>query len=65
MRLYEWSISRTSTGNEYTFYIFETGHVNSNGVNLGEYAIRPTFYLNSDVTYIGGTGTKIDPYRIQ
>ena len=65
MGLYEWSISRTSTGNEYTFYIFETGHVNSNGVNLGEYAIRPTFYLNSDVTYIGGTGTKIDPYRIQ
>ena len=27
-------------------------------------AIRPTFYLNSDVAYISGTGTKTDPYRI-
>ena len=25
---------------------------------------RPTFYLKSDVTYISGTGTQSDPYRI-
>lgn len=26
--------------------------------------IRPTFYLNSDVQYVSGTGTETDPYRI-
>ena len=25
---------------------------------------RPTFYLKSDVTYVSGTGTESDPYRI-
>ena len=28
------------------------------------YNIYPTFYLNSDVTYISETGTQSDPYRI-
>lgn len=27
--------------------------------------VRPTFYLNSDVRYVSGTGTERDPYRIQ
>lgn len=28
------------------------------------YAVLPTFYLNSDVTYVSGTGTQSDPYII-
>ena len=27
-------------------------------------AVRPVFYLNSDVAYISGTGTQSDPFRI-
>ena len=29
-----------------------------------ENLVHPTFYLNSDVTYISETGTQSDPYRI-
>ena len=33
-------------------------------VDIDEFSTRPTFYLNSDVSYISGTGAKTDPFII-
>ena len=33
-------------------------------VDIDEFSTRPTFYLNSDVSYISGTGAKNDPFII-
>lgn len=33
-------------------------------VDIDEFSTRPTFYLNSDVSYISGTGEKADPFII-
>ena len=32
--------------------------------NIRLFAVRPSFYLNSTVTYISGSGTQSDPFRI-
>lgn len=34
-------------------------------VSNGGQNIKPTFYLKSNITYISGTGTEKDPYRMQ
>ncbi len=60
---YEWTISRNSSNSNSTFYINSNGNVADNSV-VGSNTIRPVFYLSSDVTYISGTGTAADPYRI-
>ena len=62
MGLFEWTIT-TYYASSNVYSISDQGNVASNRSSAA--AIRPTFYLNSNVTYIGGTGTKIDPYRIQ
>ena len=41
----------------------EGGHLNTVG-DSEWHAVRPTFYLNSNVTYVSGSGTQTDPYRI-
>ena len=61
MGLEEWTITRRSDNTNYAFYVVIAGRVN-NGVNhLG---VRPSFYLNSNVTLTGGSGTQTDPFTI-
>ena len=48
----------------YTYYGSITDGKLASG-NIGPIYVRPTFYLNSDVRYVSGTGTEKDPYRIQ
>ena len=60
----EWLISRASNDTVGAFYIdFNAGCVFSLNVHV-LVAVRPSFYLNSDVTYISGSGTESDPFRI-
>ncbi len=59
----EWTISRNSSRTTAAFGIGGAGSVNTLGVDRAYY-IRPTFYLNSNVTYVSGTGTQSDPIRI-
>ena len=33
-------------------------------VEIDYLTTRPVFYLNYDVAYVSGTGTKTNPYRI-
>ena len=59
MGLYEWTISRYSRYSDYAFFVYDTGYVYYYyGIN---HAVRPSFYLNSDVTYVSGDGSKNSP----
>ena len=66
MGVEEFTITREENGYDpYVFYIIEEGyivpyyHADDSGV-----AVRPCFYLNSDVSYTSGKGTKTEPYLI-
>ncbi len=61
----EWTITPISSGT-LVGTVTSLGYVGSLSVSFSAYnvAVRPTFYLNSDVAYISGTGTTSDPYRI-
>ena len=65
---YEWTISRSSSLSTNAFTVYSSGSV----VGLYDFynfvhdtrAVRPVFYLNSNVTYVSGSGTSSDPIRI-
>ncbi len=59
----EWAISPFSSNSYYVFRVFYSGSLASNPAYRG-YAVRPVFYLKSNVEYSGGTGTSSDPFRI-
>ena len=62
----EWTISRNSDNTHYAFRVTSTGYVYGRGGyfvdNTG--AVRPSFYLESSVSYASGSGTATDPIRI-
>ena len=58
---YEWTISAYSSS--YPLLVAFHGYLFGNTAYYG-YAVRPVLYLKSGVYVIGGTGTKVDPYRI-
>ena len=60
---YEWLISRRSGFTNYAFYVDIAGYVLNVGVNDTN-AVRPSFYLESDVTYASGSGSMTDPLKI-
>ena len=63
---YEWTISKDTNYTNGIFHIYYEGNV-ATSTNYPEEstAIRPVFYLNSDVQiYEGHAGTQSDPYRI-
>lgn len=63
MELMEWIISYVSDYENLAFFITSSGDVYRRTV--GSYiAVRPVFYLNSDVEYSSGSGTESDPIRI-
>ena len=57
---YEWLISRISDNSHYAFYVYGAGDVDNYRVNYTR-AVRPSFYLESDVTYASGSGSMTDP----
>ena len=64
MGLSEWTISRWSGNTGSAFGVYSTGLVNYSSVDDYNFAVRPSFYLESSVVLTGGTGTASDPYRI-
>ena len=58
---YGWTI--TSSGGGLAWYRGGSTYVNG-FVDLDTYPVRPTFYLNSSVTYISGSGSKSAPIII-
>ena len=69
----EWLISPNSSSSNGAAYLFSSGSVNlslidgvvDGYVDSRNYAVRPTFYLNSSaLKIVGGTGTSTNPYHI-
>ena len=62
----EWLISTNATYSFHAAFLSSDGSVNLNNVvNNIQFAVRPTFYLDSSILKIvGGTGTSTDPYHI-
>ena len=60
----EWTISRASDYSNYAFGLGSAGLVGNGVVNLDGHAVRPTFYLESNIEISSGTGTSSDPYRL-
>ena len=58
----EWTISRYPVSKNRAFGV-GSGYVVSNTVTIS-FAVRPSFNLESSVTYAGGSGTRTDPIRI-
>ena len=63
MGLYEWTITPFSLYNFYTLFVYRAGTLPVNPVSLG-LAVRPVFYLKSNIELAGGTGSSTDPYRL-
>ena len=63
MGYYNWTISRCSGNTNNVFLVGDTGIVFDAYVDFS-LGVRPTFYLNSNVTLSGGNGTQSSPFRI-
>ena len=63
MGLNEWILTRKSDSDYTAFTLDYSGNMCAYAVYA--FAIRPVFYLTSDVTYKSGTGTSSDPIRIE
>mgnify|MGYP006939888288 CR=1 FL=1 len=59
----EFTISRDSDNTRRAFFVNFTGYAASGGVSLA-HAVRPSFYLEFDVTYASGSGSMTDPLKI-
>lgn len=60
----DWTITRVSDNNNSSYYIGTQGGVSPGNVSVDKNGIRPTFYLNDNVTYVSGDGSIDNPYRI-
>ena len=63
MGLYEWTISRSADGSDYAFRVRGAGRVGYDYV-YGNIAVRPSFSLESSITYVSGSGSASDPMVI-
>ena len=60
----EWTLTSGSNGTSDLVYYVTTYGSLSYEEGTSNFYFRPTFYLNANVIYIGGSGTESDPYRI-
>ena len=63
MGLYEWTISRDAGGSNSAFNVLYGGIVDDRYVHNGS-AVRPSFSLESSITYVSGSGSASDPMVI-
>ena len=62
---YEWTISRRADFTGRAFFVYNTGYVFHDYLNVTRsLAVRPSFYLESSVVLTDGTGNSSDPYRL-
>ena len=59
-----WFITRCLDDNNFAFVMYYTGAFGV-GALLDLNVVRPSFYLNSHVTYVAGNGTKNSPFIIK
>ena len=64
MGLDEWTISRDADNSSWVFSVYGTGFVEMGGIANGYFVVRPSFNLESSVTYVSGSGSADDPMVI-
>ena len=62
--LVEWTITPQTDNTNTVFNVSAPGNINYYYVYI-QRAVRPSFYLNSSVTYVSGNGTKEEPILIK
>ena len=62
--LREWTITRRASSTYSSYTVYYSGYAIGKFVERIESAIRPCFYLSSDVQYASGSGTQSDPIRL-
>ena len=60
---YQWTISRISDTLNYVFFVDNIGYIYNFAADNPR-AVRPVFYLESNVMISGGDGTQNNPYRL-
>ena len=60
---WDWTISRTAVNSDFAFIVYYGGYVSSNFV-ADSYGVRPSFNLESAITYVSGSGSADDPILI-
>ena len=60
----EWTITPNSSNSNYVFYVFYNGIVDNYYNARRGNAVRPVFYLKSNVALVDGVGSSGDPYRV-
>ena len=60
---YDWTISRYADGSDRAFRVDYDGDVGNNYVDVRN-AVRPSFNLESSITYVSGSGSASDPMLI-
>ena len=63
MGYYEWTLSRSADRSGSAFFVYYVGGVDDDNV-LSNYAVRPSFNLESSITYVSGSGSASDPMVI-
>ena len=64
MGLWEWTIIPFSSLGNRVFYVYHNGYLRSGSAASFGFAAGPIFYLESNVSLQGGSGTSRDPYRL-
>ena len=59
----EWTISRSTSDAARAFVAYSKGDLYHDGVKY-LFELRPSFYLTSSTTYVSGSGSSADPFRI-
>ena len=63
MGYYDWTLSRSAGRSDYAFLVDGVGGVGYLSVGR-DYAVRPSFNLESSITYVSGSGSASDPMVI-
>ena len=61
---YEWTISRYTNTSGGSYAVLSDGSMGAAFDVTSSNATRPCFYLTSSTTYVSGSGTSADPFRI-
>ena len=64
MGYYDWTISRNADTSDNAFDVYSDGNVNGGHVYINLVAVRPSFSLESSITYVSGSGSASDPMVI-
>ena len=60
---FPWTISRRSSDSSTVFFVNSIGLVNYRNAHTPD-AVRPVFYLESNVEYLNGDGSSSNPYKL-